>query len=340
MLRKKIAVLVGLMFILGVVLGASATAFAGPIKLTFSDLFPPTHIQSKLYQAWCAEVEKRTKGAVVVEYFPGQTLTKAKQIYDGVVQGLSDMGACLFGYTRGRFQLLEAVDLPLGYVSGSQATQVVNMMANKFKPKELSDVKVMYLHAHGPGLLHTRKKPVASMADLKGLKIRSHGTTAKVVKALGGTPVAMPMPELYPSLQKGVVDGALYPLEVNKGWKMGEVIGNVTLSYSMAYTSSFFVVMNKDKWAQIPPEAQKAIEAINKEWIPKHGAAWNKSDDIGRELMKSKGRKFVKLADAEAAKWKEVVQPVIAEYIKDVEAKGMPAGEVVEFVKKAMAEAK
>jgi len=58
--------------------------YAKPIKLTYSNFFPPTHIQSKLAQSWCDEVEKRTNGAVIVEYYPAQTLTKAKQVYDGV----------------------------------------------------------------------------------------------------------------------------------------------------------------------------------------------------------------------------------------------------------------
>ena len=90
--------------------------------------------------AWCKEVEKRTKGKVKVQYFPGQTLTKAKQVYDGTVQGMSDLGFCLFGYNRGRFPLMEVVDLPLGYKSGKAATQVANAVYEKFKPKELDDV--------------------------------------------------------------------------------------------------------------------------------------------------------------------------------------------------------
>jgi TRAP-type C4-dicarboxylate transport system substrate-binding protein len=131
---------------------------AEPITLTYSNFFPPTHIQSKLADEWCKEVEKRTNGQVKVQYFPGQTLTKAKQNYDGVVQGMSDIGMCLFAYTRGRFPVMEVVDLPLGYPSGVVATKVANDVYNKFKPKELDDVAVMYLHAHGPGLLFTRKK--------------------------------------------------------------------------------------------------------------------------------------------------------------------------------------
>ena len=312
------------------------TAEAGPVKLTYSNFFPPTHIQSQLAEAWCKEVAKRTDGRVVVDYFPGQTLTKANQVYDGVVTGLSDLGLALFAYTPGRFPVMEAVDLPLGYSSGSQATMVVNDVYKKFNPKELQDTQVMYLHAHGPGVLHTKGKPVKKLEDLKGLKLRGHGTSAEIVKALGATPVAMPMPELYQSLQKGVVDGALYPLEVNKGWKMGEVTHYDTACFSIAYTSSFFVVMNKDKWNSISAEDQKIIEQINAEWIPKHGEAWNSSDMEGYLYSLALGHDIFGLDSKEAARWEAAVAPVIDKYIDSMNQKGFNGKEIVDYTKSAL----
>lgn len=327
-----LAICVGLSF-------SSIGAFnagADTVKLTYSNFFPPTHIQSKLAEAWCKEVEKRTNGRVVVEYFPGQTLTKANQVYDGVVTGLSDLGLALFAYTPGRFPVMEAVDLPLGYSSGYAATMVVNDVYKKFNPKELQDTQVMYLHAHGPGVVHTKGKPVKKLEDLKGLKLRGHGTSAEIVKALGATPVAMPMPELYQSLQKGVVEGALYPLEVNKGWKMGEVTEYDTACFSIAYTSSFFVVMNKDKWNSISAEDQKIIEQINAEWIPKHGDAWNSSDMEGYLYSLSLGHYIYGLHPKEAARWKAAVAPVINNYIEKMNQKGFNGKEIVDYTVSAL----
>ena len=336
-MSKKLLVLTLLTALIAAFSLAPAPSLAQePVKLTYSCFFPPTHIQSKLAAAWGKEVEKRTNGKVKIEYYPGQTLTKAKQVYDGTVQGMSDIGFCLFAYNRGRFPLMEVVDLPLGYPSGKVATQVANEVYKKFKPKELDDVKVMYLHAHGPGLLHTKDKAVKKMEDLKGLKIRSHGTTAKVVEALGGTPVAMPMPELYQALQRGVVDGGMYPVETNKGWRMAEVVKYCTENYSNAYTTTFYVVMNKAKWNSLPKDAQEVIMQINEEWIPKHGAAWDKSDQVGREFMLKKGRKFIKLSPAEAARWKKATDPVLGSYVKQASAKGVPAKEALEFTQKKL----
>ena len=313
-----------------------AVSNAQPVKLTYSSFFPPSHIQSKLAESWCAEIAKRTDGRVKIEFYPGQTLTKAKQMYDGVVEGMSDIGFCLFGYNRGRFPLLEVVDLPLGYPSGKVATYVVNAVAEKFKPKELDDVQVMYLHAHGPGLFHTKKVELRSVDDFAGLKIRSHGTTAKVVKALGGTPVPMPMPELYEALRKGIVEGAIYPIEVNKGWRMAEVVDRCTLELGIANTSSFYVIMNKSKWAALPEDIQKIIREINREWIPKHGDAWDTSDAEGREYMIAKGGKFITLDKAESLKWKQRIEPVLGEYVAKAKKKGLPAQEALDYTVKML----
>jgi TRAP-type C4-dicarboxylate transport system substrate-binding protein len=174
------------------------------------------------------------------------------------------------------------------------------------------------------------------MADLKGLKFRGHGTSAEIVKALGANPVPMPMPELYQSLQKGVVEGALYPIEVNKGWKMGEVTDYTTACFSIAYTSTFYVVMNKDKWASIPADLQKIIEGINQEWIPKHGDAWDSSDVQGIVYSLSIGNDILGLDKKEAAKWQKAVAPVIDSYIADMNKKGFNGKEIVEFTQKAL----
>jgi TRAP-type C4-dicarboxylate transport system substrate-binding protein len=303
------------------------------IKLTYSNFFPPTHIQSKLAEAWSKEVEKRTNGRVVVEYYAGQTLSKANQCYDGVVTGISDIGFSVLAYTRGRFPVMSAVDLPLGYPSGRAATAVINAVYNKFKPKELMDTQVMYLHAHGPGLVHTRDKAVMKLEDMKGLKLRGHGTSSLVQKALGATPVPKPMPETYQMIQKGVVEGASYPFEANKGWKLGEVTNYATAAFSAAYTTSFFVVMNKDKWKMIPRDDQKTIEQINREWIIKHGQAWDASDLAGIVFFLNQGGQIIGLDKKEAARWEEAVAPIAGEYAEKLTQKGFNGKEIVDFIK-------
>ncbi|MBU2511537.1 TRAP transporter substrate-binding protein [bacterium] len=306
------------------------------IKLTYANFFPPTHSQSKLGDQWCKDVERVTNGEVTVQYYPAGTLLKPNQMYDGVVQGIADVGFSVLAYTPGRFPVMGTVDLPLGYSSGVVATQVANAVYNKFQPKEFNDVQVMYLHAHGPGLFFSAKKPIHTLSDLKGMKLRATSYAAKIVSAAGGTPVGGPMTEAYTNIQKGVVDGGVYPMETNKGWKMGEVVDYGTAAYSIAYTTTFYVVMNKSKWNQISKGSQNAILELNKEYIVKHGEAWDSSDSEGLVSFLNEGNQLIGLDKKEAAKWKDAVSPIIDEYAEELSKKGLTGKEIVDFTKSTL----
>jgi TRAP-type C4-dicarboxylate transport system substrate-binding protein len=305
-------------------------AFA-QVKLNYSTFFPAPHRMTVLSMDWGKEIEKRTNGRVQVTVFPGGTLTKGEVIYDGVVKGISDLGLSVLGYTRGKFPLTEVIDLPLGYKTGYAATRLINDYFKRFNPKEFEDVKVMYFHAHGPGILHTSKKAVRKLEDLKGLKIRSHGLSAKVVSALGGTPVAMPMPETYDALSRGVVEGVMCPMEALDGWKLAEVTRFTTQNFGSAYSTGFFVVMNKAKWAALPPDIQKIIEQVNEEWIEKTGKAWDEIDKKGYEVVKARGGQIIALSQEEDWRWTKMVKPILDEYVKSMREKGLPGEEALKF---------
>lgn len=318
----------------GLAFGFSAPeAHAKTLTLTYSNFFPPTHIQSKLAESWCKEVEKRTDGRVKIQYYPGQTLTKAPQTYDSVVDDIADIGMSACAYTRGRFPVMQTIDLPWGYPSGVAATAVANAVYKKFHPKEFDQTEVMYMDGHGPGFIQTRDKPIHTLADLKGLKIRSTGMSALMVKALGATPVAMSMPDSYQALQKGVVDGSAYPMESNKGWKLGEVCHFATACYTTAYTTCFYVVMNKAKWNLISPKDQKTIEAINVEWAKKHGEAWDSSDVAGTRFFLKQGGTIIGLDARESAKWKAAVEPLLKNYVKTLDKKGYNGNAIVQTIR-------
>jgi TRAP-type C4-dicarboxylate transport system substrate-binding protein len=311
------------------------SAQAGPIELRYANLFPPVHIHSKVIEAWGKEIEKRTGGKVKFTFYHGRTLLAPNKIYDGVRTGIADVGLSVFGYSRGVFPAIEAIDLPLGYPSGKVATRVINDFAKRFKPDELTKAKFLYLHAHGPGLLHS-KKDVRKLEDLKGLKIRCYGSSAKVAELLGGVPVAMPQPSAYEALQKGVVDASLSPYEVLKGWKQAEVVKYTVESYSVGYTAGFFVVMNLKKWRSLPYDVQAVMEQVSKEWIPKQGAAWDDLDRMGKEFTMKRGNQVITLSGSEAARWAKAVEPAFDIYVKSASKKGLPARDYVNFLKEAV----
>ena len=159
---------------IGLLLFPAVSSAQKVIALNFSNFFPAPHKNSILAEAWCREVEKRTNGKVKITYFAGGTLTPAAQTYDNVVKGIADIGESVLAYTRGKFPMMAVIDLPLGYRSGAQATGLINEYYNKFKPKELDEVKVLFLHAHGPGIVHT-KKPVVQTRGPEGHEDKGPG---------------------------------------------------------------------------------------------------------------------------------------------------------------------
>jgi TRAP-type transport system periplasmic protein len=333
-----VPVMVLLILALTIVFSAPAQA-ADPVKLNFSSFFPAPAQQTVMVQNWAAEVEKRTNGAVKITVFPGGTLTPADKCYDGVVKGLSDLGQSCPAYTRGRFPLSEVTDLPLGMTSGLQATKLINAYLKKFQPKEFDDTKIMYLHGHGPGILHT-KKPVTNLDELKGMKIRCTGLATKIVSALGATPVSMPMGETYDAISKGVVDGSVAPFEALKTWKWGEVVKSTTLNFGSSYSTAFFVAMNKDKWNSLPKDVQAAIEKVNEEWIDKTGKMWDEIDKAGKDFAEGLGSKVITLSKEEDAKWAKLVRPILDDYVKSMKEKNLPGEEALKFYLDEVSKAK
>ena len=300
------------------------------ITLNFSNFFPARHKNSVVAQQWCREVERRSGGRVRIAYFPGGTLTPAAQTYDNVVKGIVDIGESCFAYTRGKFPMMEILDLPLGYQSGMQATRLSNAFYEHFRPRELDDVKVLFLHAHGPGIFHT-KRPVYRLSDLRGMKIRATGMAAKIVQAHGALPIGTTMPETYDALRSGIANGAMAPIEALQGWKWGEVVSSTTQNFGSSYTTAMFVVINRAKWNSLPHDIQNLMEDISREWISKQGMVWDEIDREAYSYSQRRGNKVITLDDQESARWAAAVRPLLESQARGVKNKGLPGDEALRF---------
>jgi TRAP-type C4-dicarboxylate transport system substrate-binding protein len=298
------------------------------IKLNAANYLPPMHKMSLLTQWFCDEVKKRTNGEVEITYHPGGTLLSPVKMYVGVTTGIADLGFSHTAYTRGRFPVTEVLDLPQGYPSGYVAVQVSNDFYEKFKPAEWDDVHVLYFASSPPLVLHTNEKRVETMEDMAGLKIRATGQMAEVIKALGGSPVPLQMPDVYEALKRGVIDGVTVDLSPLKYWKFAEVVKYTTASWPLGTTYCFYFIINKNKWNKLSPNAQKVMTEVAMEAKDKQAALWNEMDIEGRDLFLSQGGEMIQLSDAEIARWKKAVQPVIAKYKDDMVSKGYKAADV------------
>lgn len=299
-----------------------------------SSLFGPTHGIGKMHEEFAAELEKRTKGQVKITYHPAGTFIQAPQMYDSIVKGIIDIGESACGYTRGRFPMTEVFDFPLGFGDAGTAlylTKVQNAYFDKFHPKEFDDVKILLLFGQQSQILHT-KKPVRNLNDYKGLRIRAAGTAAQVPPLFGGVAISVPAPETYEVLRKGSADGILIPPEALKGYRLAEVVKYTTLNYSSCGGSSFFLAMNKKKWASIPKDIQTTINEVAKEFSSKYGQRWDDIDREGLEFAKSLGNETIRLAPDEDKKWAALARPLVDDYIKRSKEKGIAGDEVVKFI--------
>jgi TRAP-type C4-dicarboxylate transport system substrate-binding protein len=300
------------------------------ISLRFATFVTPMHRVSINLDLWAKEVEKRTNGRVRVTMYPSGSLSPAGQIYDSVTKGIADIGYAAISYTAGRFPLTDVVTLPLGYTSGYEATTMANELYKKFKPKEFEQTQIMWLEAHGPGILHT-KRPVNKLEDVKGMRIRSTGATTRIALALGAAPVGMPMSDAYDALSRGIVEGIFCPMEALQGWKLGEVVSHTTEDYGASYSDCFYIAMNREKWNSIPEDVKPIVEKINQEWLEKQGKMWDEIDKEGREFVLKRGNKIISLPKEENARWAEKVRPTLDDYVKTVKAKGLPGDEALKF---------
>jgi TRAP-type transport system periplasmic protein len=319
------------LFVAGILCSLPVFAQTKTITLNYETMLPAIHFSEVTNKAvWIDEIEKKTNGQVKIRVFPGGTLVAPDQAFDGVIKGIADFGTVHLGYAAGRFPLTEIFELPLGHTSGRASLKVFYEYVAKFKPKEFDEAKLLYAFCLNPPILASNK-PIAKLEDVKGLKIRSTGADARVMSALGGTPVAMPMSEAYDALSRGVTDSIFCAMDALKSYKMAEVTKYITDAPSAKTLMIVVVAMNKSKFNSLPPDVQKIIEEVSATAGDKISQAWDEQAEEGKKYSINQGLKYSRISDEEDIRWAKAVAPLIEEYVRDKEAKGLPAGEVVKF---------
>jgi TRAP-type C4-dicarboxylate transport system substrate-binding protein len=302
----------------------------GAIELKFCNYFPVPAQQSKICEEFIKDLEARSGGQLKIRFFPGGTLLSAPKIYDGVVEGIADIGFTNIGYTFGRFRMTEVLDLPLGFPNAWVANHVANDFYREFKPKEWDKIHMLSMHTSPVNVVLSATKPVNKMEDLKGMTLRGLGFIAEVVSALGGTPRPIPMPESYEAVQKRVIDGLMIPMETLRAFRLAEVTKYATECWPIGQVYTFYLIMNKDTWNKLPPNIQKIFNEYPFE--EKLANMWNGVDIDGKSLGMKVGLKFIELSGEEITKWKRAVEPVLDTYVKKMVASGYKEKETRELI--------
>jgi TRAP-type C4-dicarboxylate transport system substrate-binding protein len=325
-MRKKatgVACIVLLVFFI-----SSFAHAAEVIKLKFANYFPPMHQHSVIMDEYTKRLNKELTGKVEISYHGGGTLLSAPKMAAGLTSGIADIGLSHVGYTRDRFPVMEIFGLPIASPSPWIGLHVADDFFAKFKPKEWDEYHPLMFTTSATTIIHTTKKPVRKLEEMKGLKIRATGRLADLTSALGATPVPIGMPDMYESLRKGVVDGTMSNMETLKGWKTGEVIKYATTTWKVGSCDTFYVVMSKKKWDSLPADVQKIITSVTEEYKEKWAVLWNDIDIEGLDFFKKQGGEVISLDDAELARWAKAAEPVTAGFKKDLMGKGYQTGEI------------
>lgn len=252
-------------------------------KLVLSSWLPPKHpIVVNAIKPWAKQIKDATDGRVTVRVL-AKSLGAPPAHFDMAADGVADITYGLHSFTKddrftrsriGQFSFIGDDAVSASKAFWSVYTGSLDAQA------EHKGVKLLGLFVHGPGILHNNVRKIESPADLDGLKIRTPGGyIADLVADLGGTTLFMSSGEVYEKLSRGVIDGVTFTYEALTAFKLTDHLKYAMRVPGGIYNTTWFLVMNEDKWGEISAEDQAAIEAVSgAAFAGLVGKAWNDAD--------------------------------------------------------------
>ena len=304
------------------------TADAADVTFRMHQFLPPqATLPANGLMVWAHKVEKESGGRIKVQHFPSMQLGgKPPDLYDQAKDGVVDIVWTVLGYTPGRFPKTEAFELPFMSGSAEASSKAFQEFVQKNAMDEFKDVKVIAVHTHGPGWIHS-KTPITKLEDLKGMKVRGGSRVINIMlEQLGATPVGMPVPAVGEALSKGVIDATTIPWEVVPSVKVQQIVKNHTgfTGDKGLYTQTFVVAMNQGSYNKLPPDLKKVIDANSGIAVAGMlGKAMDEGDKVGLSLAQKAGNNIITLDLAETARWQRAANGVRAVWFKEVGDKGI-----------------
>ena len=310
-------------------------ASAEQVVLKYHSFLPMPHsANSKFVKPWAERLASQSGGKLKVEIYPSMQLGgKPPQLVDQVREGVVDLIWTVAGYTPGRFPKLEVFDLPFIASTAFATSQASQEFAETLGKSDLAEYKVLAVHVHAPGTIHTQNKLIKSINDFKGLKMR--GPTREITKmldSLGATPVGMPVTQVASSLSKGVIDGMVVPWEVMPSFKLHELTKSHTEVRGSRglYTTPFLFLMNKARYESLSIEHREIIDRNSGMVLAKiAGRLWDEIEMPARKLAVDAGGEFHELSGRALEEIKSVASEVTDAWIASADQIGLNGSELV-----------
>jgi TRAP-type transport system periplasmic protein len=305
------------------------------VELKLHSFVPPSHsIWVDPLTPWSKEVEKRSGGKMTVRMFPSMQLGgKPPELYRQMVQGIADVVFTLPGYTTSDFPMLSLTELPGTANDAEDGTKKLWAHLDKYFNKELEAAKVLMLWNSDTAGIMSRAKPVRTMDDLKGMRIRtpSRAQSAQLT-ALGATPVDMPVTQIYNALERGAIDATMIPLSAMLDFKLLEVVKHLTVDAPLG-RSPFIVAMNRKRYESLPADLKKIVDDTTGLEMSLGGArSYDKKNQAALAEAK-KSRDVHSLAPAERDRWLGIFRKLAQEQAAEVDKKGLPGTALVKSYK-------
>ena len=302
-------------------------------ELRLSTFVPPVHvIYREILTPWAADVAKATNGQVKVTLYPSMQLGgKPPELFRQTVDGVIDLCFTLPGYTSPAFPRVGIIELPGLKEDGFAATDMMWDLLDPYLLPEFKGTKVIALWgAEDAGLMTRAGKAYRSMADLKGLRIRAPSAAqAKQIQFMGAVPIAAPITEVYPGLERGTMDGAMVPFTTILDFRLGEVAKGYTISGPIFGRSVFLVAMNQAKYDSLPASARAAIDKLSGRALSRKATdVYIKRAAQAVESVRGKADIY-ELPKAEQERITKTLRPIIDEWVKEMEGKGVPARDML-----------
>jgi TRAP-type transport system periplasmic protein len=306
----------------------AAPAMAGK-TLTFSDNSPNRGTRADATNWFAEELSRRTNGELKIEMHWGGALLKAKAAAKGVGAGAADMGTIIGVYNPKFHTAYSLTDLPTQYSDHWVGTRAVYELAstNKDLIAEFDKLNLHYVTNFTTTQIQLicKGKPVKTMADIKGIKVRGVGVYGKVFKDLGATPVRISAYKAYQGLDTGLINCSQVYAYFIPATKMQEVAKEVTV-LDWGALMGLAYAMNKDAWNALSPEHQKVVTQLGSDFIDKYAEEIAKGNDKAMaDLAKTPGVSIHEFSDADKAALVAAAGTYLEEWKGKMKAGGMDA---------------
>ena len=316
----------------------AASASAQTTTLRFNAWLPATHFFHKDgLLGYFEQVAKATEGRVKIEA-TAQSLGAPPRQMQLAVDGIADVTWGVHSYTPGTYPLAEMVELPfIGHGSDKDSVAYWRVFKAMFEKTGMhpAGVHTLTVHVHPPGHIYNNKRPIKSVADFQGLKIRAaNATTTALFQKFGATPISLPATQSRDALSKGVADGTMFTSEAILNFNIQDFIKHATIVPGGLYSQSFFIVINKKKWDSLPEKDRAAIDKVSGEAAAKFlGTRWQREEDTGLEKLEKLGVTVTKVEGDLLAKMKEALAPIEKDWIEKAKAKGIDGAAALKMFK-------